>query len=261
MQCPKPIIVPTSTTLVPCGHCYVCKTNLMSDWIIRLQHEQQYNPHALFITLTYETKNLTFNDNNEPCLIKSDLQKWLKRLRKKHSVRYYAVGEYGTKRQRPHYHVILFSASIIPYADISTTWGMGFVHIGTLTPASTAYTLKYVYNRKKYQDKPSEFALMSRRPGLGANKIEHLPKRNFCYINGYKKRLPRYYKNKLMTKEERKILTEKTLESVALIEAKEIDRLRRLGYSCPEIELRERGLAHLNTLQYRNHLNDYKRKF
>lgn len=216
---------------------------------------------TLFITLTYKTECLTYNDLNEPCLIKSDVQKWLKRLRKKFSVRYYAVGEYGTKRYRPHYHVILFTNHIISHSDLLASWQNGHVHVGTLTPASTAYTLKYVYNRKKYQDKPSEFALMSRNPGLGAHKLQFLPKRNFIYLNGFKKRMPRYYKNKLMTKDERKALTQQTLQSVAVLEAKELDYLRRLGYSCPATELKARQLAHCDTLEYRSKMNDYKRKF
>lgn len=233
----------------------------MSDWIIRLQHEAQYNPHTLFVTLTYKTENLCYNDNGEACLVKRDLQLWLKRLRKKYSVRYYAVGEYGTKNHRPHYHVILFSSTPIPLNDLLSSWGLGHIHVGTLTPASTAYTLKYVYNRKKYQNKPSEFALMSRRGGLGYQKITSLPKRNFLYLNGYKKRMPRFYKNKLMTKEERKALTETTLLTVAVQESKELERLRLLGYTCPATELKARQLAHLDTLAYKNKMNDYKRKF
>lgn len=259
MQCPKPIAI--NDNLVPCGYCYVCKTNLMSDWIIRINHEATLATQTLFVTLTYETENLTYNDNNEPCLIKSDLQKWLKRLRKKHSVRYYAVGEYGTKRHRPHYHVILFSYAIISYSELESSWGLGRIHVGTVTPASTAYTLKYVYSRKKYQDKPSEFALMSRRPGLGAHKLPFLAKRNFLYLNGHKKRMPRYYKNKLMTKDERKALTEQTLQTVAVLEAKEINRLKVLGYAHPELELKARNLAHAELLEYRAKSNDYKRKF
>lgn len=259
MQCPKPIYIDAQQ--LPCGHCYVCKTNLMSDWIIRLNHEATNCHQALFVTLTYATENLTVNDNDQPCLIKSDLQKWLKRLRKKNSVRYYAVGEYGTKRHRPHYHVLLFTYTPVSYSDLEKSWGLGIIHVGTLTPASTAYTLKYVYNRKKYQDKPSEFALMSRKPGLGAHKIPFLAKRNFIYLNGYKKRMPRYYKNKLMTKDERKQLTEQTLQAVAAQEAKELNRLKVLGYEHPELELHSRQVAHCELLEYRSKFNDYKRKF
>jgi len=236
----------------------------MSDWVIRLQHEATRLPHTYFVTLTYKTENLCFNDNGEPCLVKSDIQLWLKRLRKSiqpSEVKYYAVGEYGTKKHRPHYHVILFSEVALPHHQLLDTWKMGLVHVGTLTPASTAYTLKYVYNRKKYQDKPSEFALMSRRPGIGAHKVATLPKRNYLYLNGFKKRMPRYYKNKIMTKEERKLLTEQTLQSVAVLEAKELDHLRRLGYSCPTTELKSRQLAHCALLEYRSKTNDYKRKF
>lgn len=247
--------------IVPCGRCYVCRTNLLSDWIIRLQHEQHVNPFTQFITLTYKTECLTYNDTGEGCLIKSDLQKWLKRLRKLYKVRYYAVGEYGTKFQRPHYHVILFSSQSIPHSDILNTWQNGHVHTGQLTAASMAYTLKYVYNRRKYQDKPSEFALMSRKPGLGASRIPFLSKRNYLYINGHKKRLPRYYKLKLMTKEEREAQKQITLASVAEIERKEIDRLRRLGYAYPELEMNERAKAYCDLLEYQNKRNDYKRKF
>lgn len=62
---------------------------------------------SYFITLTYSEKNIPENMSLE----KSHLQKFFKRLRKQltSKVRYFAVGEYGTKKGRPHYHVILFT--------------------------------------------------------------------------------------------------------------------------------------------------------
>jgi len=55
--------------------------------------------------------NLTYDDDHLPehgQLLKQDLQKFFKRMRKDHKFRYVASGEYGEKTRRPHFHIALF---------------------------------------------------------------------------------------------------------------------------------------------------------
>lgn len=93
---------------VPCGKCVACLVNKRGDWIFRLQMEMKFSKRkALFVTLTYDQKHCPEK------LDKRHLQLFLKRLRKHYpagQIRYYAVGEYGSKMGRPHYHLILFGA-------------------------------------------------------------------------------------------------------------------------------------------------------
>jgi hypothetical protein len=145
-------------------------------------------------------------------LNKRDLQLFLKRLRKKDEterIRYYAVGEYGEKTGRPHYHIILFNSC---EKDVRTSWvdsrgsAIGIVHIGNVGSASIAYCTKYVIQKGEYPggvEKP--FATMSRRYGIGglylndAQVLWHRENRaNYSLRAGnVKGRLPRFYRDKI----------------------------------------------------------------
>lgn len=261
MQCPRPFAF--NDMLLPCGHCIICKTNKMSDWLIRIVHEAQASIQSLFVTLTYDNDHLVVNDDDQGILVKADLQKFFKRLRKQGcKVRYYAVGEYGTKFGRPHYHVILFAQRPIDFTHIQSAWNLGRIHVGTLTPASAAYTLKYVFEKKgDYKGRPPPFATMSRKGGIGHWKIATLPKRNWLYHNNYKKRLPRFYKDKMFSKEEKIQLREATIRESEMLIQKDIEYLRQKGYEHPEVELKSRSLQQLEALEYRRRQNQVKHKF
>lgn len=103
----------------PCGHCMACKVNRTSEWTLRLCHELNSWSCASFVTLTYDDEHLP----SDKGLHKKEVQNFMKRLRKysKLKLRYYAVGEYGSKNLnengdykfyhrlgRPHYHLIIF---------------------------------------------------------------------------------------------------------------------------------------------------------
>jgi len=165
-----------------------------------------------FVTLTYADNELTWK-SGQPQLVKKDLQLWFKRLRKAgYKFRYFAVGEYGSHTYRPHYHIIVFGS--VPSEQIRKSWGKGLVHIGNVTPASVMYCCGYVVNGKSWQMKRHRlkpFALMSRGrgkvKGLGHNYLSpamiawHKSERkNYAIIDGKKRHLPRYYKEKIFSK-------------------------------------------------------------
>lgn len=101
---------------VPCGHCMGCRLAYSRVWANRLMLEKQYyrDSQCWFVTLTYNDWHVPLTNQEVMTLKKSDVQNWLKRLRKASgsSIRYYLSGEYGTSTVRPHYHVILFGLTL-----------------------------------------------------------------------------------------------------------------------------------------------------
>lgn len=206
------------TINVPCGKCPNCKKRRTSGWSFRLMQEYKCSDSAHFITLTYDTQKVPITKKGYMNLDKRDLQLFFKRLRKRHAkntvIRYYACGEYGSRTFRPHYHIILFGANI---NFISPAWNLGHVHFGSVSEASTGYTLKYINKDKRIplhqnDDRQKEFSLMSK--GLGKNYLTEkmvkwhkndLENRFYCNLqDGKKIAMPRYYKDKIYTEIERK---------------------------------------------------------
>lgn len=234
MICPYPISIPhphgTANSVritVPCGSCFACMTNRRQDWTIRILEEWKQYTNALFVTLTYNDDNVP-KRNGILSVSKEDLQNFLKRLRKEYppgKIRYYAVGEYGSKTFRPHYHIILFGVPMHDDAIINSSWNryntkgellysLGNITVTQLSIRRIVYTTKYHVNKTAYPEgaEPS-FALMSK--GIGKNYIEEKKKfhdgrvkNSYYQYYEYKKKLPRYYKNKLYSEKERKEISE-----------------------------------------------------
>lgn len=213
-----------TTIPVPCGKCPPCITRRVSGWSFRLMQEDKISIESYFITLTYDTANVPITRSGYMEISKRDVQLFFKRLRKSHDsksenyrpIRYYAVGEYGGRTNRPHYHAIIFNAKL---ELIQPAWNMGDVHYGTVSGASVGYTLKYMSKEHripmhKNDDRQPEFALMSK--GLGENYLTpqmirwhhaDLRERMYCTLDdGKKVSMPRYYKNKLFTPLDKKIV-------------------------------------------------------
>lgn len=170
MLCTKPFV--KGLTPLPCGQCMPCRINARRVWTARLVLELFQHREAAFVTLTYSDENLPANGN----LCKRDLQLFLKKLRfalEPVRVRYYAVGEYGDRTSRAHYHVLLYGVGRSAAQAINAAWGLGLVHIGDVTRESCQYVAGYVTKKMNNKDDPRlngrepEFALMSRRPGIG----------------------------------------------------------------------------------------------
>lgn len=218
MECISPRYLPLRDMSVPCGHCAFCGATRRSDWATRLHYEKKLWYGCSFVTLTYSTNNLTYV-NNRVTLVRADLQQFFKRLRKSGNVfRYYAVGEYGSKTSRPHYHIILFGE--VQEAAIRQAWSrysrrthrftpLGIVHIGTVTQESIAYCLGYLVGGRKgivgSKRHQRSFSLMSK--GMGKNYLSpamiewhRSGRKNYVLLDGAKRHLPRYYKDKIFSK-------------------------------------------------------------
>lgn len=217
--------------MVPCGKCIGCKTDKSNEWASRCFHEAKMHTENCFLTLTYD-------DDHQPeggTLVKDHVQKFIKDLRNSiypKQVRYYLAGEYGEKLNRPHYHVLLFGYNfpdcelllnnrkqgqqLFQSKMLSELWDKGFSTVGHFDLASAkyvaAYTAKKITGEKApdhYQGRLPEFALMSKKPGIGHDWfLKHTsdvyPK-DFFTIQGIRHRPPRYYDN-LMEKKRPKTL-------------------------------------------------------
>lgn len=247
---------------VPCGKCLSCLQNRRADWSFRLKEELRNSSTAYFVTLTYQDKYLPYSDYGST-LEKQALQKWLKRLRIQQQresksdstlsmskkIRYYAVGEYGEERGRPHYHVILFNViSKDIQKTLNRSWQSkdpltkkteptGTVDIGTVTPASIHYVTGYIINRfdDKYKNKQPPFSLMSTKPPIGhqyleRNKDWHKENQYFHVVSdGQKQNLPRFYRDRIFNDSEK---IQNQLRLGTLIEKahfKEHERVTKLG--------------------------------
>lgn len=243
MRCISPLSIRRDgqRQTVPCGKCGFCLQSKRADWSFRLVQETKVASSAHFLTLTYEDDKLPFNQSSGlPELDKKHYQLFTKRLRKEQStfseekIRYYSVGEYGTKTERPHYHSIMFNLSPLLENRLVDIWSHGHVKVGDVTPASIHYVTKYVINRyDDYNGREPPFALMSRKPALGRNYLDTHAKwhkkglKNYTKVNGQLGRLPRYYREKLFTQLEREKMALESITQSDLDYWEEVERLSK----------------------------------
>lgn len=188
----------------PCGKCPECTKRRAHSWAFRLQTESENWPFRYFLTLTYDTLSLPISPNGWATLRKKDVQDFMKVIRKHAKVKYYYVGEYGTKRKRPHYHMILLADTKIDDIIIEK-WHHGLVHFGKAEEGSIYYTIQYYDKGNWYKfgdndDRVPEFSNMSKGLGLKQSIIEYISTRHdkpYIYSNGKKIAIPRYYRKKL----------------------------------------------------------------
>lgn len=78
---------------IACGRCAGCRLDKARDWAIRCVHEASLHKESCFLTLTYNPESLPPGGS----LVKEDMQKFLKRLRRRHE---YFINEHGKKEKR-----------------------------------------------------------------------------------------------------------------------------------------------------------------
>lgn len=197
---------------VPCGRCLQCRIDRREMWIDRLMFELTDND-GVFLTLTY-------NDFFYPGqLVKSDVQKFFKRLRKSldcRKIKYYCVGEYGElggehnyyvdtpNLGRAHYHAIVIGLSPLKdFKFIRSAWPFGFIKVGPANHATIRYTLKYMDKQlsqkdwvELHGDITRPFALMSNGIGLKflLKNQDIISELGGYYKNGKLRPLPKYYR-------------------------------------------------------------------
>lgn len=252
MLCPYPITFKKTLKngsqkmlSVPCQKCAACKEAKRTDWAIRLREESDGIP-SLFITFTYSDQNLPLNGENNGCVLKRDVQLYMKRLRKAlapRKIKYFFVGEYGTQTYRPHYHAMMFNVNWDDIYEIEKAWTnkngepYGNVVFRDFHMARAMYVAKYHIIKTHYPvgcTRP--FMICSKN--LGKSYIEKLGKwhrKNIdrCYytLDGSQLRLPRYYKERIYNKNQRERIADKIKNSIDTIPEAELQKHKeKYGY-------------------------------
>lgn len=238
---------------VPCGQCRGCRLAKAMDWQTRCVHEAQMHDVSSFVNLTYAEEHLPYPPSVRP----DHLRNFMKRLRKRlwsdarTHVRFFSCGEYGGKRSRPHYHVLLFgfgfpdryfwrmSGAGFPLyrsPTLEKCWQFGHSEVGTVTPQSAGYVARY--NLKKVNGDAAkshygwtdpatgelhelerEFIRMSNRPGIGSAwfdrfKGDAFPS-DFVVVDGARRQVPRYYTKRLAEEEALAVLGKRKVRARA----------------------------------------------
>lgn len=220
---------------VPCGICASCQRRRLNGYRIRLLNELSCFQRNAFVTLTFNDKYLEYLDNKCDSNYNKPVLQFLDNLRKKYGkgIRHWFVCEFGSLHGRPHYHGILFNLPLhITADDIIDTWNRhrqgsrkrkknqwdfapsdrGICYIGHKCDDQTAhYITKYLTKEWSY-DRVVPRIISSK--GLGLSYItpeqvaaHHRDGELHPYIttsNDYVVPLPRYYMDRIFSKDEKK---------------------------------------------------------
>lgn len=216
---------------VPCGKCEACIKRRVNAWAFRFEQQCKVSSSVAFVTFTYDDEHIPYSRNGLQTLVKKEIPEFMRTLRHKcpHRLKYYAVGEYGGITARPHYHAIMFNLPIMMVrvpALIQDIWKKGMVHSAPGNIATFKYVAKYVQKSAGdvgthmvdldtgemiEDDRIKKFSLVSK--GIGLNFLtpamtEYMRKNLSTYftVDGRKVAIPRYYKDKVFTEEEKMVI-------------------------------------------------------
>lgn len=224
---------------VACGQCVGCRLERSRQWAIRCVHEAELYDRNCFVTLTYADEFLPEGGS----LVKSDFQKFMKRLRKRfpgERIRFYHCGEYGEQFKRPHYHAVLFGFDfpdklpkgmrngfpVWESTALRELWPYGRSEIGSVTFQSAAYVARYVMKKvtgekaeahyasvdgdtgEMFSREP-EYVTMSRRPGIGKRWFDRFKAETYrddaVLVNGRLVKPPRFYDMQFELEDEKRL--------------------------------------------------------
>lgn len=168
----------------------------------------------------------------------------------KNPIKYYACGEYGTKKRRPHYHIIVFNINNID--NIYKAWKFGTIHVDEVNNNTIDYTLKYMLKEssiyKKGFDGLKEFSIMSHGIGEGYiqtsnNEIQrYYQKRldiNYLITDKvFKIPMPKYYRDKILDKtlkDKQIVIIKKAIDD---LEKERIEKQLKVGLNPEEQRLK-----------------------
>ena len=164
--------------VVPCGKCQECKNKRRVDYEIRayyeMKHSESLGCQGLYVTLTYNDAHLP-RLFHLPAFSKSDVQKYIKRIRKalsqfgipENAFTYICCSEYGGETCRPHYHILFFIKDIrldvfkLRFLVKSKWIKNGFIKFGDNlgvidSVGAVEYVCKYINKDEDYQDRFKE---------------------------------------------------------------------------------------------------------
>jgi len=169
-SCENPIYVPNTgrdAAMLPlnsvrCRKCSNCMRQRKAEWVERVAKEWYVHERTWFLTFTFaETRTVinqgkrneqivcpkldseTFTEPQYPTY--ADIQLWLKRIRKKHKIKFLSVEETGEKNGRLHWHLVLHCSSGLTGDEMQSQWDYGKLHSKLVTDGDIgSYIAKYV---------------------------------------------------------------------------------------------------------------------
>ena len=220
---------------VGCGWCEECRKKLANEWRIRLYEEYKENNKAEFVTLSFSPegirkleeeiiekkyKGIEGEEIDVNLLASYAIRMYTERWRKKYKTaqRHWIITELGHKNsERIHLHGIIWNTTDTPgdefKKDIEEKWQYGTVYIGKYVNEKTInYITKYITKLDTYHKGYKQKIITSK--GIGKAYINsEQAKRNqyrgeetnttYKTENGYIIELPRYYKDKIYTEEQK----------------------------------------------------------
>lgn len=233
----------TSDMAVPCGFCVGCLLEKRQQWSLRCRHEASCWDFNYFLTLTYEDGKIGYNgkpgldwrgslDKEHPKLFLRYLRRRVSGAscapgKKEKPIRVFGCGEYGSQRQRAHYHMLLFNVQFTDterYGErtftsklVSELWPFGSHLLGDVTPESASYVAGYALKKVEAirrdstygvvdletgecAEREREFNFCSTKPGIGQFWYERFKdelRHGYCIMDGRQVSVPRFYDKKL----------------------------------------------------------------
>lgn len=229
-----PAVYDTRALYVPkiCGNCIECRKQKARDWSIRLTEENRDKTNGKFVTFTFrndtirklsEDIKLTGYDlDNAICskAVRLFTENWRKKYGK--TIRHWLITELGHKgTENVHLHGIVWTDESIE--KINDKWIYGYMYPRTtedikknyVGDKTIQYITKYVTKIDKIhsQYKPAIFS----SKGLGKNYTDSIralgnrykgedTDQTYRTTTGHKINLPKYYKNKLYSDDQKEKL-------------------------------------------------------
>lgn len=141
--CKFPIYREVAGGIVGCGRCLPCRINKRLKKSTRFTLEGLCHEHAVFVGLSYmdeylpttlynpRTGEISYS-HETGCVDKFAIQKFIKRLKSNvrrtcgrdaaQRIRFFAAGEYGEKKERPHYHLVIWGIPPKYWYFIPMSW-------------------------------------------------------------------------------------------------------------------------------------------
>jgi DNA-binding PadR family transcriptional regulator len=155
--------------------------NKVNDWVGRCIAESKTSVASHAITLTYgRDENGEEHHPRAKVLTYSDVQKYLKRLKSNgFPHKFFCVGEYGSKKGRAHWHIILFWKGKGPPHELDKEgwherhWPHGTSHWTTGNASAFRYNTKYIQKDIGKMERQGHL-MMSKKPPLGTAYFHQL---------------------------------------------------------------------------------------
>lgn len=216
---------------VPCRRCVNCVRSYMTYWRNRLLYEFEYmssdaRRNSYFFTLTFDTKyyrQIDFRSmDSTRSSIHSFKRKFIDRIRKSSgsAPRHWIVTEYGERKGRLHLHGFFFDVNFDIH-NLDRFWKYGLVDYSQMNENTIKYCTAYI--TKGNEDiilPPNKVQFVFCSPGIGKSYCDdpyniryHHPfpgVLNPVLQNSsqYLQSLPRYFKSKIFTDDEREDMTQ-----------------------------------------------------